>query len=463
LRLFKQTRFAFPPITRLNPYWAQFMFSLNLIRKPVPKLLLGHVVFMLAILLLVPKLARSQTPDTTTWEREVSTYEVDHLDPIVIDAALSLPKLIDLTMQKYPDTAWLKSLEEEAAAIAERSKSWTAGSSQATIGYQSISTFRLNYATGSVQVPLWNLGQRDAEHNLANQAETSAELQAIAIKLRVAGLVRGALWDMALAKIRFEQAQAEIGIYEQLLASIKKHVELGDLPRTDELLAQSELLQKRSVFTMAEAELMHSRKRYTSITQTNRVPATYEENLAALKEIGQHHPTLVAINGQIERKQAELNAIKSIGSGQTNVIAGILSDEGVDPRSNKAEFFNVGVSIPFGGRAHIRPHIAAINVELNKLIAEREQLYRNLEQAHHEAEHNLEVNRVELGTANEQKRVSEDLLDMTQLAFSVGEINLLDLLKIESRTQQAILNAKERAVMLQRDKALYNQAVGVMP
>jgi len=463
LRLFKQTRFAFLPITRLNPHWAQFMFSLKLIRKLVPKLLLGHVVFMLAILLLVPKLARSQTPDPTTWEREVSTYEVDHLDPIVIDAALSLPKLIDLTMQKYPDTAWLKSLEEEAAAIAERSKSWTAGSSQATIGYQSISTFRLNYATGSVQVPLWNLGQRDAEHNLANQAETSAELQAIAIKLRVAGLVRGALWDMALAKIRFEQAQAEIGIYEQLLASIKKHVELGDLPRTDELLAQSELLQKRSVFTMAEAELMHSRKRYTSITQTTKVPATYEENLAALKEIGQHHPTLVAINGQIERKQAELNAIKSIGSGQTNVIAGILSDEGVDPRSNKAEFFNVGVSIPFGGRAHIQPHIAAINVELNKLIAEREQLYRNLEQAHHEAEHNLEVNRVELGTANEQKRVSEDLLDMTQLAFSVGEINLLDLLKIESRTQQAILNAKERAVMLQRDKALYNQAVGVMP
>jgi len=86
-----------------------------------------------------------------------------------------------------------------------------------------------------------------------------------------------------------------------------------------------------------------------------------------------------------------------------------------------------------------------------------------LEQAHHEAEHNLEVNKVELGTANEKKNVSEELLKMTQLAFSVGEIDLMDLLKIQSQTQQAILNAKERAVMLQRDKALYNQAVGVMP
>ena len=172
---------------------------------------------------------------------------------------------------------------------------------------------------------------------------------------------------------------------------------------------------------------------------------------------------MIAINSQIDRKLAEIKAVKAIGSGQTNVIAGILSDEGTDYRSNKAEFFNVGVSIPFGGSAHTQPHIAAINVELNKLISEREQLYRDLEQAHHEAEHNLEVNRVELDNANEQKKVSEALLKMTQLAFSVGEISLMDLLKIQSRTEQAILNAKERAVMLQRDEALYNQSVGVMP
>jgi len=45
----------------------------------------------------------------------------------------------------------------------------------------------------------------------------------------------------------------------------------------------------------------------------------------------------------------------------------------------------------------------------------------------------------------------------------VGEINLIDLLRIQARTQQAVLNVKQRSVMLQRDIALYNQAVGVMP
>ena len=432
------------------------MFSLHLTSKPKLHLRLGWLV--LCPVLLVFQQARANEPDLS-----VTAPAVTHIDPVVIDSQLTLPKLIELTLEKYPDATWLTALEEEAVAINQRSQSYTAGASQASVGYQSMSTFKLNYATANVQVHLWNLGQKDAQHKLANEAENSVQTQVAAIKLRVAGLVRAALWDMELAKIRFEQAEKELDIYQKLANTIKRRVDLGDLPRADELLARTELLQKRSVYTLAEAESMHARKRYTSVTQTTKLPLRFDENLVASKEIGQNHPGLLAINSQIARKQAELNALKATGSGQSSVVAGILSDEGTDSRSNKAEFFNIGINIPFGGSAHIAPQIAAVNVELNRLIADRAQLMRDLEQAHHEAEHNLEVNEVELATANEQKTVSEELLNMTQLAFSVGEIDLMDLLKIQSRTQQAILNAKERAVMLQRDKAFYNQAVGVMP
>jgi hypothetical protein len=75
----------------------------------------------------------------------------------------------------------------------------------------------------------------------------------------------------------------------------------------------------------------------------------------------------------------------------------------------------------------------------------------------------LEVNRAELANANELKTATENLLNMSNTAFSVGEVGLMDLLKIQAKAQQAILNAKEREVMLERDIALYNQAVGVMP
>ncbi|MDD5272092.1 MAG: TolC family protein [Methylovulum sp.] len=396
----------------------------------------------------------------TTQERVI----VAHHDPVTIDPKLSLSQLVDFTLEKYPDSYWLDALEQEAKAISQRSQSWIAGAPQAGLRYQEATSGTLHYIDAQVQVPLWNLGQREAERETGEKAQLSAELQLAATKLRIAGLVRAALWDMALQKIRYEQALAEITIFEQLLAKIKRRVELGDLPRADELLAQTELLQKRAVLTMAEAELMHARKRYASLTQTSKIPGSFAEKLVALREIQQNHPALQAANSQIERKQAELDALKLVGAGQSNVAVGINSDSFTsDPRSNKTESFNIGVNVPFGGSAHIQPHLAALNVELNRLIAERELLYRNLEQLHHEAEHNLEVNRVELGIANELKQVAEQHLGMSNTAFSVGEIDLIDLLKIQSRTQQAILNAKERAVMLERDQAFYNQAVGVLP
>lgn len=391
--------------------------------------------------------------------------KVAHEDPIEIDKSLTLAKVVDLTMGKFPDMAWLNSLEEEAVAIKQRGESWTAGASQAGLRYQNMTSGTVHYVDAVVQVPLWNLGQRDAEQERGIKAENSADLQSVATKLRIAGLVRGALWDMELQKIRYEQARAEINVFEQLLAKVERRVELGDLPRADVLLAQTELLQKLSTLTLAEAELMHARKRYSSITQLTKVPSVYQEKLVDLKKLELNHPAFVAVNSQIERKQAEIKALKLVGSGQTNLTVGVNSDrtQNNDPRSNQTESFNIGVNIPFGGEGHLQPQIAAHNVELNRLIADRDQLYRDLELAHHEAEHNLEVNEAELEIANELKRVAEEHLGMMQLSFSVGEINLMDLLKTQSRTQQAILSAKERAIMLERDIALYNQAVGVLP
>jgi outer membrane protein TolC len=393
------------------------------------------------------------------------THIVEHHDPIEIDSTLSLPKLVDLTMAQTPDASWLSSLEQEAKALSERGQSWVAGAPQAGLRFQEATSGTLHYVDATINVPLWNFGQRDAQQTIGQQAQASAETQAAATKLRVAGLIRTALWDMELQKIRFEQAQIEVATFEKLQKKIGKQVELGDLPRADLLLAETELLQKRSLLILAEAELMHARKRYANITRTAKVPANFQENLVPLKELSQSHPALVALNSLIERKQAELNALELVGSGQTNLAIGVNSDRpsNNDPRSNKTESFNIGVVVPFGGSAHNQPHIAAINVELNKLIAEREQLYRDLEQAHHEAEHNLEVNQAALAIANELKQTSEAHFKMTQLSYSVGEINLLDLLKIQVRAQQAVLNAKERAVMLQRDQAFYNQAVGVLP
>ena len=393
---------------------------------------------------------------------------VEHHDPMVIDAQLSLPQLIDLTLEKYPDAQWLSSLENEAAAIKQRGASWTSGASQAFYRFQEASSLHLHYNDATVQVPLWNLGQRDAEQRVGDKAQVDSTMQAAVTKWRVAGLVRSALWDISLQELRLQQVQTELNAAEQLAKDVKRRVQAGDLAETDSLLAQTEVLQKRSALTLAEAEVMHARKRFSSITQSVKVPANFQETLTKQKEIEPTHPALQAINSQIERKQAELEALQLVGSGQSSVVVGINSDrytagKGGKDVSNNMESLNIGVTVPFGGEAHHAPQVAAMNVEVNKLRAERDQLFRNLEQVHHEAEHNLQVNQAELAISNELKTVAEKHLKMTQLSFLVGEIDLIDLLKIQSQTQLAVLTAKERAVIVQRDFALYNQAVGLLP
>ncbi len=390
---------------------------------------------------------------------------VNHHDVIEVQKNLTLAQLVDQTFEKHPDTAWLQALEAEAAALNQKADSWIAGAAQTNVSYEEATSGTLHYMGVGVEVPLWNIGQRDAQRELGQQSSVSAQLQIKAIKLRIAGLVRHALWEMDLQKNRYEQAVLELDSFKQLYAKIQRRVALGDLPRMDELLVQTELLQKRSALTQAEAELMHARKRYASITQTHKIPEQYQESLTPFKEVEQSHPALVALSGQIERKQAELEAQKLVGSGQSSVLVGVNSDRASrhDPRSNNTESFNIGINIPFGGDAHLAPQVAAINVELSKLLSERDMLYRELEQAHHEAEHSLAVNRAEMKTAEELKNAAVQHLKMTQLSYEVGEINLLDLLKVKTRAQQAILNAKERAILLQRDYALYNQAVGVLP
>ncbi|EIC31029.1 TolC family protein [Methylomicrobium album] len=390
---------------------------------------------------------------------------IDHFDPIEVDPTLNLTQVIDLTLEKYPDSAWLAAQEAEAAAILERSKSWTSGAARAGLAYQEATSGTLHYIDAIVQVPLWNPGQRDAERSLADRAQADAESQSKAVRLRVAGLIRTALWDMELQKVRHQQALAEVDTYGQLFDKIRRRVELGDLPEADLLLAETELLQKRSALTLAEAEFMHARKRYATITQTSRIPPEFNENLAELGEIQKIHPALAALNGRIERKKAQIEALRLTGSGQPDLTVGINSDRPSDhdSRSNNTESFNIAVSVPFGGSAHLQPQIAALQVEESRLLADYQQLYRDLELAHHEAEHNLEVNKAELKIAEEMRQVAEAHMRMMEISFSAGEIDLMDLLRVKARTQQAILNAKERSVILQRDIALYNQTVGMMP
>lgn len=390
---------------------------------------------------------------------------VDHHDKIQTDPSLTLEKVIELTLEKHPDNQLTSALKQEADALQQRGNSWLAEAANISLHYfDDIPGDDDGYREfeAELELPLWNWGQRSAGQAVAEKAQHTANKQSSALKLKVAGLVRHALWDMRLQTNRYEQHKSTLSIFETLQSKIKRRVDLGDLPGSDLLLAKSEYLQARSSLAKAESEMMVARKNYSSLTLLTTIPANFEESLSPLETLSKDHPFLIAINASIQRKQAEINWVKSAGSGQTNVSVGGKTEKD-DKHSDDIESMSVGISIPFGGTSHLAPEIAAANIHLTEALVQRDRLLRRLEKQHHEAKHALEVTETELSIANELKQIAESHLKITRLSFSVGEINLLDLLKIQARTLNAIRYAADHAIMLQKNIAMYNQSVGITP
>lgn len=390
---------------------------------------------------------------------------VDHVDRLIFDNKLRFQQLIDKTLENYPQTAVLKAVDEQAAALSRRGDQWLAGPVTLSASYTDDRPIKergfYEVETG-VNFPVWKWGQRDAGQSVAEQARIQVTARQRVIRFQVAGLVRRSLWDLVLREHRRKLAKQVLDVSGRLVKTVTRRVELGDLARADLLLAQSDHLEKRSHLIEAEAELMHARKRYQTITQLNRAPAFFEEKLSAKREISEEHPALVFSQIKVQRQRAELGWLKSSGAGQPSIGFGSRLEKG-GRGQQRVDSLGVSVSVPFGGGAHAAPEISAANLILSEAIAERNTLFRKLEQDLHEAKHALEVDRAALTIADQRKALAEEYLRISQLQFNTGETSLFDLLKISAAAQATLRAAGERSLLLKRDIAFYNQTVGVLP
>lgn len=391
---------------------------------------------------------------------------VDHYDELVFDESLSLGQVIEATFEKYPQSALIAAFENEAKALERRSASWIAGYPSVYLQWIDDKAFAdrgaVQIQTG-YQIPVWMWGQRAASKAVAEQAQQSTALLARAIRHEVAGLVRDALWNLRLVENRYELAERIYEVSRQLTALVQRRVDVGDLARADLLLAESDELEKKTAVVQAEAEVMHARKSYSNLTRLERAPKFFEEKQSPRATFDESHPALAVANALIERAQAEVEFTRKSKQGnQPSILVGTQHERGTRKEGYNNET-NFVLQIPIGGEAYNAPFVAEANIVLTQRLADRDILLRQLEKALHEAIHNLEVDRAALTIAERRREIAESQLKMSRLAFETGEISLIDYLKIQATAQAAIRDAAERAILLERDIAVYNQVVGVTP
>jgi len=388
----------------------------------------------------------------------------EHDHDLQVSAQLTLHDLVEKTIVRYPDSALLSAKQIEIDAKNKRANGILPAA-------PAIGLLNRNDAITSnrgereweadLELPIWLPGQRAAREALARDAALGLVDTRATLNLQVAGMVRDALWDIAmmthqasLAKSRYQTALA-------LLSNVEKRVKAGDLPKTDIMLAQNEAYQAETFLLRAEAEVKHAQFRYSLLTGLHSIPEVFSEQQVKTT-LDDNHPALRDASKKILVADDERNLIKVERRENPTVSLNARSQRG--PFDNQAnESLGLKLRIPFETEAHSAPLVANAEMNYAKNQAEAQHLRYTLEAAFHEAEHNLEVTIAELAITTKQHANAQESLRLAKKAFALGETDLVNLLRVQASAYEAERAMKQRQIQLQWDTAHYNQAAGEMP
>jgi outer membrane protein TolC len=426
---------------RIN--WSDFMF---------PKFKLMHPWFLLwalySLLFNMPAFAESD--------------EHDH--DLQISAQLSLHDLVEKTIVRYPDSALLVAKKIEIEAKYKRANGLLPAA-------PAIGLLNRNDAVTSnrgereweseLELPLWLPGQRAAREALARDAALGFIDTKATLNLQVAGMVRNALWDIAMVTHQATLAKSRHVTSLALLTDIEKRVKAGDLPKTDRMLAQNEAYQAETILLRALAEIKHAQYRYKLLTGLNTLPEFFSE-LQSKTTFDDSHPALREASKKILVADDERNLIKVERRSNPTVSLSARTQRGAfDNQIN--ETIGLKLKIPFETEAQSAPLMAIAEVNYAKNQADAQHLRYALEAAFHEAEHNLEVTKAELAITTKQHANAQESLRLAKKAFALGETDLVSLLRSQATAYEAERAMTQRQIQVQWDTAHYNQAAGEMP
>ena len=351
-----------------------------------------------------------------------------------------------------------KAREISATGLLPTSPAVSLGHQNDTVG----SHRNLSQWEAAVEVPVWMPGQRTARTTLARMSQGELSGMRNGLLLEVAGQVREAIWDIAMANNLAELAQTRLTTAQALQRDVEKRRAAGELAKTDVMLAQNEVLQAQTELLHTQAEVQHAEHRYWVLTGLKEIPATAEETLTTINNVTETHPLLAESSSRLAlaRSQRDLTQVERRENPQ--ITLNLRHERGAfDNQFNDS----VGLSIrlPLDTQVRTAPMLAESEMGIARASTEHEQRLIELQTAQHEAEHNLEVIRAELVIVEEQQRLSQENLRLARKAFALGESDLISLLRVQAMAQEVERSLLNRHIQLKWNIARYNQALGVIP
>jgi outer membrane protein TolC len=123
----------------------------------------------------------------------------------------------------------------------------------------------------------------------------------------------------------------------------------------------------------------------------------------------------------------------------------------------------VELTVPLGLTSQAGPAIASQALAVAEAQAEFKRTQREVEANWQQAQQRLTSTRQAQQVAEQRSTLAKRNLQMAQSAFNLGEIDLMDLLRVREQSLNAMREREQQSLLLERAIALCNQSAGVIP
>ncbi len=316
--------------------------------------------------------------------------------------------------------------------------------------------------TPGVSVPVWLPGQRDARRQtVEREREAQVEDERVG-RWQIAGQIREAAWDQALARGRLRVQAARHAAALELETDVARRVTAGDLAPIDQMLAQAERTAGESALTHARLEVELATSRLRQLAEADEVDTPTESAHPPAPEDIEVHPVLALARAAVQAAQAMRDESNASRRDPPRVGVAVRAErDGFDqPWRNS---LRLGVSFPLDTEARNAPRVAAAQAALVESQIAMEQARRALGAEVDRALLVVEAARAAVTLEESRLAQIESARAALERAFRAGERGLPEVLRIRAQAVEASLSLEAARMTLGRAIARLNQARGRLP
>ncbi|MBK7004743.1 MAG: TolC family protein [Burkholderiales bacterium] len=320
-----------------------------------------------------------------------------------------------------------------------------------------------------VAIPLWNPGVRGATQNQVI-ADVSALAWQKAERLKLAGEVREAAAQVALARAEREGAARKHLEATELVNDVERRVKAGETARVDALQARAGAQQAQSQLVQSDAMLLRVVGQWRALTGQSQVAdlketppyALTQDPAVSAQAVQSEHSALQAAQAQVNSAQARLALAEAdrrdpmaLGVGVTRERA--AAGAGLDTSLRFA------LRIPLGGDSRNAARLAAARAELDAAHGQADAAIRQIHTDVASAHADLDAARRQEALATQRATLSTQMQELVAKSHRLGESDLPTRMRADNEKFDADLSLARARIALQRAISQLNQSLGMLP